>query len=83
MEIMEKYECIKRICERAEQMGIEQNDRVTLFMDLDAVAEKTDINLLKLLNFDDENFAHDVVGIQRHLDRNSKELKNHFVPRSM
>lgn len=39
------------------------------------------LDLERLLAFDDFNFNHDVFGIRRHLNRETGELENHFVPR--
>ena len=35
----------------------------------------------KLLEFDDFNFAHDVFGIRRHINRESGQLEDCFLPR--
>lgn len=37
--------------------------------------------LADLLGADDANFAHDIYGIRRHLDRTTGTLRNCFVPR--
>jgi hypothetical protein len=39
------------------------------------------LNLRGLLDADDYNFAHDIFGIRRHLDRNTGELIGGFRPR--
>lgn len=39
------------------------------------------LRLEALLAADDFNFAHDVFGIRRHLDRDTGELTQCFVPR--
>ncbi len=39
------------------------------------------LKLVDLLKADDGNFLHDVVGINQHLDHNTGELKNCFLPR--
>ena len=39
------------------------------------------LNLRELLDADDYNFAHDIFGIRRHLDRNTGELTGGFRPR--
>ena len=36
----------------------------------------------KLMWFDEFDFFHDLLGIQRHMDRNTGKLKNCFSPRS-
>lgn len=39
------------------------------------------LRLKDLLEADDFNFGHDVVGIQNHLDKKTGKLMHHFVPR--
>ena len=39
------------------------------------------LNLKKLLETDDFNFMHDILGIGNCIDRNTGKLKNCFVPR--
>jgi hypothetical protein len=39
------------------------------------------LDLDKLASFDEFNFAHDIFGIRRHLDRETGALQNCFVPR--
>jgi hypothetical protein len=39
------------------------------------------LKLEELLAADDMNFAHDVFGIRRHIDRTTGELQDCFVPR--
>jgi hypothetical protein len=62
-------------------------DRMSLDMDLTAChANGTPLNLDALLAADDFNFAHDVLGIQRHMDRDDASptagrCLNCFVPR--
>jgi hypothetical protein len=51
---------------------------------MDITATHANGNPLKLnefLNADDENFAHDIFGIRRHLNRNTGQLENCFLPR--
>lgn len=51
---------------------------------MDIVAVHTNGNPLRLedmLAADDFNFAHDVFGIERHLDRDTGELTGFFSPR--
>lgn len=56
-------------------------DPVTLEMDLVAAhANGCPLDFEKLLEFDAFNFAHDVLGISRHLDRSTGKLER-FLPR--
>lgn len=50
-------------------------------MDLLAAHCDCPLRLEDLLNADDVNFAHDVFGINRHLDRNTLILTDCFLPR--
>lgn len=57
-------------------------DRLSMFMDVTAVhANGNPLRLLQLLHADDFNFAHDMSGICRKLDRNTGQLMDHFRPR--
>jgi len=57
-------------------------DRFDTMMDISAVHLKTPIDLDRLLEFDDFNLLHDVFGIIRHVDRETGELKNCFLPKA-
>lgn len=62
---------------------------------LNAASDKTDccldvtvthmngcpLDLEKLLGFDDFSFLHDILGINSHLDHETGELKDFFLPR--
>jgi hypothetical protein len=39
------------------------------------------IDLQRLLEADDANFLHDILGIQRHIDMSTGELRDCFLPR--
>lgn len=57
-------------------------DHIHITMDVTAVhANGCPLDLRRLLAADDGNFAHDVFGINRHLNRDSGQLENHFRPR--
>jgi hypothetical protein len=59
-----------------------QYDFQTAMMDITAVhANGTPLRLDDLLAFPDFDFAHDVFGIRRHLDRETGKLGGHFIPR--
>lgn len=75
------FETIVKICERAEQLDIAPKERMTLIMDLENTHNSVGLNLEGLLAADDLNFAHDVVGIQNHINRETKVLDDFFVPR--
>ncbi len=77
----EEFDIIVKICERAENLGVEQKDRLTLIMDIENTHHSMGLNLQGLLEADDLNFKHDIVGIQTHINRDTKELEDFFVPR--
>ena len=56
-------------------------DVLSLEMDISATHLSCPLKLQELLDADDFNFAHDVGGIQRHINRESGELENFFLPR--
>ena len=56
-------------------------DRMTAFMDMTACHTSTPLHLRDLLKADDFNFAHDIFGIRRHMNRTTGELEGFFLPR--
>ena len=55
------------------------NKKMDFMIDLEKV--NCDLDLQALLDADDLNFAHDIAGINRHLDHDTGELKDCFWPR--
>lgn len=77
---------IKKIVDRAVRDYQMQHkirlDRMDTTMDLTAChANGCPMNFAGLLAADDFNFAHDISGINRHLNRTTGELENCFLPR--
>ena len=57
-------------------------DQMTAVMDIDACHSNVcPLNLQDLLDADDFNFAHDIIGIMQNIDRTTGQLQNCFVPR--
>ena len=56
-------------------------ERSSLRMDLSATHARVPLDLERLAGFDDFDFAHDVSGINRHLDRKTGDLGGCFLPR--
>ncbi len=87
MDKKQEFEVIAKICDRAEKMRIvaasvdPRNKRLNLMMDIDNAHKDVGINLVGLLEADDLNFAHDVIGIQAHMNRSTGKLEDCFVPR--
>lgn len=76
----------KQIADRAVSMEVVHGGRPREKMDwwMDIIAVHVNGNPLRLndlLQADDFNFAHDVFGICRHLDRSTGQLTDHFSPR--
>lgn len=73
---------IRQIVQRAAAAGIMNGTPQDLEMDIEAVhANGTPLRLAELLDADEFNFRHDVVGIQNCIDRDTGGLCNHFLPR--
>lgn len=75
------YEAIDKIADRAQSLAGVYVDRMTLAMDLEVCNMTCPIDLDALLAFDEFNLAHDVFGITNHLNRETGELEDCFVPR--
>ncbi len=71
---------IGRIVRRA--AAFHPDDAMTISMDVTAChANGCPLDLEKLLDAPDFDFAHDVMGIRRHIDRKTGKLGGCFVPR--
>ena len=77
----DRMDTIVKITERADKMGLLVFDRLSLIMDLECTDNEFNLRLDELLTTDDYNFAHDICGIQRHIDRKAKTMGDFFVPR--
>lgn len=73
-------EAIDRIVERAVEL-LPEIDRLTFRMDIAAVHAHTPLDLKTWSEADIGNLGHDVAGIIRHMDRDTGELTDCFVPR--
>lgn len=72
-----------KIAQRAEGMGLYKGERSTFLMDLESADKAFNLNLEELLNADDLNFTHDIIGIVTNIDRSEFPATdfNFFVPR--
>jgi hypothetical protein len=79
----EDMNLILDITKRAENMGLRgATKRVTMLMDLTAChANGTPLRLEALLHAADGDFIHDITGIRAHMDRETGQLKDCFLPR--
>lgn len=76
------HDLLHHVVDRAVKAGMNFEDRLSLWMDLMAAhCNGMPLRLVALLAADDFNFAHDVLGIQQHIDRSNGKLLNCFVPR--
>lgn len=73
-------ETVIAIAERAVALTI-HTDAVNCMMDISATHVHCPLRLDDLLAADDFNFAHDITGINRHLNHETGQLTNHFLPR--
>ena len=73
---------VNQAVDRALELLPWESMKMDLHMDLTASVIQGHINLDKLLTFDDSNFIHDVVGVVQHLNRQTGEMMNCFLPRS-
>ncbi len=83
-----EFETIELITDRAMRVALAQGIgkghefKRTLQMDVTAChANGCRLKLHELMNAPDFDFAHDVFGIQRHIDRDTGKLGHCFVPR--
>jgi len=76
-----EFVMVREIVQRAvSELGCK--DRVSLEMDLCAChANGNPLRFSDLLHADRFNFAHDIYGIQRHIDRETGEMTDFFSPR--
>lgn len=78
---IDRFNTIVKIAERAEKLGIGIGDRATRILDIEFTDKQFNLRLEEFFNADDENFCHDFVGIQRHMDRHRCMIADLFVPR--
>lgn len=77
------FSIIEQIADRAVVMARQHRIQWTkqdFMMDVTAVYNRDGLRLADLLAADDFNFAHDILGIRRHLNRDTGKLSQ-FVPR--
>lgn len=56
-------------------------EKLEMFMDIDYADRACPLKLVELASAPQVDFAHDVFGIRRHLNRETKTLGNCFLPR--
>lgn len=82
---LDEHKTIVNIAQRAHAMAKEQGLDYSVLeanMDISAChANGCRLKLSELASTDNFNFAHDVFGIRRHINRQSGELEDCFLPR--
>lgn len=81
MKTKEKFMMYVKIAQRAEGMDLYKGERITFLMDIENADNVFNLRLEDLLNADDGNFVHDIVGIVNNIDRSNPTDFNFFVPR--
>lgn len=81
MKTKDRFMMYVKIAQRAEGMDLYKGERFTFLMDLENADNVFNLRLEDMLNADDGNFAHDVVGIVNNIDRRNPTDFNLFVPR--
>ena len=76
----EEHLIIKKICDRAETLGIMQSDKIDLALDIENVHKAIGLKLNDLLKTNNLDFVHDIECIQNNIDRERKMIANDFVP---
>ena len=76
-----EYFLISDIAKKAAKKGLLQFELMSLIIDLTIAHKQFNLDLDRLLNAPDFDFAHDIVGIQNNINRETKVVENHFLPR--
>jgi len=82
----DEEDCVAEIVDRAFELyaehDIQAGEKIDLRIDLIATHNHAcHLNLVKMLKAPDFDFMHDIIGIRRHLNRETGQLGNHFIPR--
>lgn len=74
------YKIIANIAQRAVRgLGV---DYMTTFMDIENThINNTPLHLRSLLESEEDDFNHDILGIAKNMNRETKEIENCFLPR--
>lgn len=83
MKAKEQFLMYVKLAQRAEGMGIYHGERSTLLMDIESADQAFNLRLEDLLNADDIEFSHDIMGIVNNINRKDFPATdfNLFVPR--
>ena len=75
------YDLLHRIVNRAQLLNIARGDTITQMMDIDHAADQFRMRLEEMADADNFNFAHDFIGIQNTMNRETGKIEGLFVPR--
>lgn len=79
------YELIDKIVNRAIEMGLYTNNRITAHMDVVNATKYFNMRLEEWLNAEDFDFVHDIIGIYKAINRTKypADFSNdpYFLPR--
>ena len=76
-----EFETIIRIIARADDMHITIGTHTTKLLDMQNAHKQFSLRLDELLAAPALDFAHDIIGIQSHMNRITCKVENLFVPR--
>jgi len=80
----DEFKTIRKIVDRASDLLTEQDvkhDKLSLLMDVQAAHLACPLRLADMLTANESDLMHDISGIVRHLNRETGELMDCFVPR--
>lgn len=79
---LEESRLIMKIVNRGwETMKKNYKAKIDMIMDIDAANKDCPLRLQELLDADDINFYHDIIGIGQHMNRQTRKLEDCFLPR--
>ncbi len=70
-----------RTAELCKRYGLQAPSQMQMGLDIAMAHARRPLNLHLFLRASDEDFAHDVLGISRHIDRDSGHLREGWTPR--
>ena len=79
IEVNKLKQALDRLEDLEAKYDLRHTDRMTMSLQLVQVANQLDID--RLLEFDDSNFIHDMSGINAHVIPDSNEFQSCFYPR--
>lgn len=76
-----RLKLMNKIVDRAIEYDLLDYDRMSLMMDLELADKKWNLRLEEFLDAKRFDFVHDIMGVQRYIDRQKKTFNDMFVPR--